>query len=126
MDIQCYENSHEAWKDIINKYEVSYEKQDMFNEVKNRWNNCRMKGTSQDPDIWFNGSFNLNIKFKKIKANYDKDEDEIKAHIFEILSEDYKPVRLSCNVDISKMVFNDLKKEISWFWKTELDVNKKR
>ena len=48
--------------------------------------------TSKYTDIWFNNPFNLNLKFKQIKATYDKDEDELKSHVFDILPKDYKYV----------------------------------
>ena len=48
---------------------MSDEKQESLNEVTNRWNNCDIKETSLDPDIWFNKIYNLNLKFKSIKAN---------------------------------------------------------
>ena len=41
-----------------------------------------IKDTSQDHNMWFNEIFNLNLKFKKIEEKYDKDESEIKAHVF--------------------------------------------
>ena len=100
------------------------EKQESLNEFTNRWNNCRIKDTSQDPYIWFNDIFNLSLKFKNIKAKYDKDGYDLKAHIFDVLPEDYKPMILSCYSNISKMEFKDLRREISWCWKTELNGNK--
>ena len=103
---------------------MSNEKQDNYNEVTNRCNNFRIKDTSQDPDIWFNELFNLNLKFKNIKAKYNKDEYEMKSHVFDGLPEYYKPVRVSCNFNISKMAFKDLNKDIRWFWKTELNRHK--
>ena len=30
----------------------------------------------------------LNFRFKKIKAKYEKYEDEIKAHVFDVLTEE--------------------------------------
>ena len=57
---------------MIYKYEVSDEKQESLNEVTNRWNNCKIKDTILDPYIWFNELYNLNLKFKKIKAKYEK------------------------------------------------------
>ena len=33
---QCDENEHYVWKSLIEKYEVSYEKQEILNEVTNR------------------------------------------------------------------------------------------
>ena len=74
--------------------------ENVFHEVTNRWNKCRIRDISQDPDIWFNKLFNLNPKFKKIKAKYEKYEYEIKEHVFDILSENYKQVRVSYNVNI--------------------------
>ena len=95
MVSQCNGNSHEGWKALIDKYEVSYEKQENLIEVTNRWNTFRIKDTSQDPDLWFDEIFNLNLKFKNIKEKYEKDEYEMKAHVFDVLPEEYKPVRLS-------------------------------
>ena len=50
----------------------------------------------------------------------------MKARVFDVLTESYKPVRVSCNVNILNMACKDIKKEIFWFWKTELVENKKR
>ena len=51
--------------------------------------------TNQDPEIWFIELYNLNLNFNKIKLKYKKDEDQMKAHIFDVLQEEYKPVRIS-------------------------------
>ena len=64
---------------------MSDEKQDSLNEVTNRCNNSRIKDTSQDPDIWFNELYKLNLEFKKIKANYENDEEKLKTDVFDIL-----------------------------------------
>ena len=72
---QCDEDAHEAWKALIEKYEVSDEKQEILNEVTTRWNNFWIKVTSQDPDIWFDELLNLNLKFNNIKAKYENDGD---------------------------------------------------
>ena len=67
---QCDEISHEAWKALIDKYEVLDENQESLNEITNRWNNFGIKETSQNPDIWFNEIFSLNLKFNHIKSKY--------------------------------------------------------
>ena len=64
---------------------MSDEKQDSLNEVTNRCNNSRIKDTSQDPDIWFNELYKLNLEFKKIKANHENDEEKLKTDVFDIL-----------------------------------------
>ena len=84
---QCYDNAHDAWKALIYKYEVLYEKQEILNEVTNRWNKCKIKDASIDPDIYFNELYNLNLKFKKIKEKYEKDEDKLKEYAFDVLPE---------------------------------------
>ena len=71
--------------ELIYKYELYRRKS--LNGVTNRWNTCMIKETSQDPDNWFNVIYNLNLKLKKIKENYDKYEDQMKAHMFGILPE---------------------------------------
>ena len=50
----CDENSHDAWKALILKYEVSDDNKESLNEVTNRWNNCNIKYKILDPYIWFN------------------------------------------------------------------------
>ena len=95
-----------------------------MNDVTNRWNNFRIKDASKDTYIWFNDLFNLNLKLKKIKAKCEKYEDDIKSHVFEALTKDYNTMRVSCNVNTSKMEFMDLKKDIHWFWETWLKISK--
>ena len=101
----CDENSHDAWKALIEKYEVSYDNKEILNEVTNMWNNFNIKYTSIDPYDWFNEMYNLNLKFKKIKAKYEKNEEKLKSHVFDVLPEEYKTVRVSCNVNIAKNEF---------------------
>ena len=36
---QCDENAHDAWKALIDQYEISDAKQEILNEVTNRWKN---------------------------------------------------------------------------------------
>ena len=67
---QCDDNSHESWKELIDKYEVLDENQQTLNEVENMWIKFSINDTSQDTDIWFNELYNLKLKFKKIKENY--------------------------------------------------------
>ena len=47
-----------------------------------------MKETSKETGIYFNKLYNLNQKFKNIKKKYDKDEDEMKLHVFDVLPEE--------------------------------------
>ena len=84
---KCDQIAHDTQKALIEKYEVSNEKQESMNEGTKRWNNCKIKDTSLDPGIWFNELYNLNLQFKKIKAKYEKDEYELKAHVFDVLPE---------------------------------------
>ena len=70
---QCDQNSHESRKALIDKYEVSDEKQEILDEVTNRCNKFIINTTSQGPDIWFNELYNLNLKLNNIKAKYEKD-----------------------------------------------------
>ena len=41
----------------------------------------------------------------KIRVKYEKYDDEMKAHVFDILPEKLKTVRISCNKNISKMAY---------------------
>ena len=81
---------------------MSEEKQEGLNIVSNRWNTFKIKVTIQDPYIWFNELINVNLKFNKTKAKYDK--CGMNGNVFDILPEEYKAVRLSCNINISMVV----------------------
>ena len=70
---QCDESEHDSCKAFIDKYEVSEEKQESFNEGTNRWKNCKTKEKILDPAIWFNELYNLNLKFNNIKSKYEND-----------------------------------------------------
>ena len=81
---------------------MSYTKQENINESKNRRNTFRIKDTIQDPAIWFNELYNINSKLKKIKEKYEYD---MKVNAFDLLPEEYKSLRISCNVKISKRAY---------------------
>ena len=63
-------------------------KKESLNEVTNRWNNFRINDTRQSTHICFNGVFNLNLNFKKIKGKYEKNDNYLKASVFDVLPED--------------------------------------
>ena len=54
---------------LIDKYEMSEEKQESLNEAKNRWDTCSIKDKNKNPDICLNELYNLNLKFNNIKEN---------------------------------------------------------
>ena len=110
MARHCNKNVNESWKELIEKYEVTDKKQEGINEVKNRWTTCSIKDTIQHTYIWSNGLYNLNLNTKKTKEKYEKYEYEMEEHVFDILPEEYKPVRVSWNVKILNMEYKDLKK----------------
>ena len=64
------------------------------------WNICRTNYTSQDSEIRFNELYNLNLKFKKIKEKYKKYEYDMKAHVSDVLPEEFKPVRVYGDLNI--------------------------
>ena len=53
--------------ELIDKYEVSEEKQESLNEITSRCNAYMIKEANQNHDICFNEVYNLNFKFNKIK-----------------------------------------------------------
>ena len=40
---KCNESSHESWKTVTGKYEVSDQEQESLNFMTSRWNNFRIK-----------------------------------------------------------------------------------
>ena len=113
------ENAHKAWKLLLRKYEVSDEKQESLTDVTDEWNKSKLESVKMDPDDWFSTLFRINKKFGRIKKEYEKDEDTMKAHVLVNLPEEYKAVRtnLSMNCDYS---YADYKKHIRHYWYTEL------
>ena len=81
-------NAYDARKALIYKYEVSYEMQETLNEGTSRWNNFKIKDTSLETDIWLNELYSLNLKSKKIKVKFEKDEYKLEAHVLYILPEE--------------------------------------
>ena len=67
---------------------MSYYKQESLNKVTNRWNNFNINYTTLDSYMWVNELCNINLKFKNTKANYDKDKNKLKAHVFDVLTEE--------------------------------------
>ena len=61
------ENAYEAWRLLLNKYEVSGEKQETLTDVTEEWNNAKLDSVQTDPDDWFSLLFRINAKFGKIK-----------------------------------------------------------
>ena len=82
--------------ELIDKYEVSNEKQERLNQVKTGGTTSVSRTKRQVYDIWFNSLYNLNLKLNNIKDKYEKDKYEKKAHVFDVLPEEYEPVRVSC------------------------------
>ena len=39
---QCDENTHDIWEELIDKYYLSYKKQESLNKLTSRWNNCKI------------------------------------------------------------------------------------
>ena len=85
-------NAHEAWKLLLDKYDVSSQKQNSLTDVTEEWNNSRLGSVKVDPDDWFPYLYQVNAKFKKIKAKYGKDDDQIKAHVLVNLPEEYEVI----------------------------------
>ena len=117
--LEADENAHKAWKLLLNKYEVSDEKQESLTDVTKEWNSAKLESVRVDPDDWFSTLFRINKKFGKIKKEYEKDEDTMKAHVLVDLPDEYKPVRTNLCMN-SAYSYADYKKHIRHFWYTEL------
>ena len=68
-----------------------------------------------DPDNWFSELYYIDQKLKKIKSEYEKDEDSIKVHVISNLPDDYKGVRTSLYMNAS-YTYKDYKKFKRHFW----------
>ena len=67
-----------------------------------------MKDTSQDPNIWLNDLYNLSLKSKYIKEKHKEYEYEMNPHIYDVLPEEKRSVRVSSNVNASNTTYKDL------------------
>ena len=63
--------------------------------------------------------FLINKKFGKIKKEYEKDDDTMKAHVLVNLPDEYKPVRTNLSMN-SGYTYAEYKKHIRYYWYTEL------
>ena len=72
-----------------------------------------------DLDLWFSQLFKINSKFEKIKKEYKKDEDSIKAHVIACLPDEYKTVRTNLYMN-STFDYAEYKKYIRHYWYAEL------
>ena len=66
---------------------MSDEKQESLTDVTIEWAAFTLNGTNTDPDMWFSELFRINQKFEKIKTEYKKYDDSIKAHVIACLRE---------------------------------------
>ena len=93
------EKASVAWELLLNKYEVSKEKQESLTDVTEEWNNTRLESMQTDPDDWFSLLFRINAKFGKIKSLYKKDEDMMKAHVLVNLPKEYAGVKTNLHMN---------------------------
>ena len=117
--LEAKEDAHKAWKILLNKYEVSNEKQESLTDVTIEWGACTLDGIRTDPDMWFSELFRINEKFEKIKVEYKKDEDSIKAHVIACLPEEYKLVKTNLYMN-SQYDYIQYKTHIRHYWYAEL------
>ena len=117
--MEADEKAHKAWEILINKYEVSDAKQESLTDVTKEWNSAKLEGVQVDPDDWFSTLYRINKKFGKIKPEYEKDDDAMKAHVVVNLPDEYKAVRTNLSMN-SEYTYSDYKKHIRHFWYTEL------
>lgn len=72
---------------------MSSEKQISLIDVTEEWNNSRLCSVKVDPDNWFTYLYRVNVGFKKIKPEYRKDDDQIKAHVLVNLPVGYEAIQ---------------------------------
>ena len=49
--MEAGEDAHKAWNILLNKFEVSDEKQESLTDVTIEWAACTLNGTKTDPDM---------------------------------------------------------------------------
>ena len=112
---EANEVAHLAWKILLNKYEVSDEKQESLTDVTEEWNSSSLRSTKIDPDDWFSVLFLINSRFEKIKKEYKKDDDSMKAHVLVNIPAEFEMVKTSLYMN-SKYTYADYKKHIRHYW----------
>ena len=117
--MEADENAHKAWELLLRKYEVSDEKQESLTDVTDEWHKSKLGSVKMDPDDWFSTLYRINKKFGRIKKEYEKDEDTLKAHVLVNLPEEYKAVRTNLSMN-ANYTYEDYRKHIRHYWYTEL------
>ena len=112
-------DAHEAWKLLLDKYDVSSEKQISLTDVTEEWNNSRLRSTKVDPDDWFTYLYRVNVRFKKIKTEYGKDDDQVKAHVLVNLPEEYKAIQTNLRMNPTYS-YKDYRTHIRNHWLSRL------
>ena len=59
-------DAHGAWNLLLDKYDVSSEKQISLTDVTEEWNNSRLHSTKVDPYDWFTYIYRVNVRFRKV------------------------------------------------------------
>ena len=112
-------DAHEAWKLLLDKYDVSSEKQISLTDVTEGWNNSRLRSTKVDPDDWFTYLYRVNARFRKIKTEYGKDDDQVKAHVLVNLPEEYKAIQTNLRMNPTYS-YKDYRTHIHNHWLSRL------
>ena len=112
-------NAHEAWKLLLDKYDVLSQKQNSLTDVTEEWNNSRLSSVKVDPDDWFTYLYRVNAKFKKIKTKYGKDDDQIKPRVLVNLTEEYEAIQTNLRMNPTYS-YADYKTHIHMHWLVKL------
>ena len=112
-------DAHEAWKLLLDKYDVSSVKQISLTDVTEEWNNSRLRSTRVDPDDWFTYLYRVNLNFKKIKEEYGKDDEQIKAHVLVNLPEEYEAIQTNLCMNPT-YTYKDYRTHIRNHWLSRL------
>ena len=118
-------NTYCAWNALIQNYEKEEEEKDreILIEVTKQWLECRLDDIETDPKIYFSKLDRINRKFEKIKKKYKKDENQIIAHIFQSVHNEYVPIIVDVMMnlnELNKKQLQEIKGRIRSFWKDEL------
>ena len=122
---RCEGDAFKAWSILKEKY-CSTDAEENYPELASQMANCKLQGTKEDPELWFNNLDHLNMRLARINAKYEKDDLQMKSHIMNSMSGDYETVIVKFRGELNETPLEKVKKEVILQYKSLLKVGETR
>ncbi|KAI2499592.1 hypothetical protein MHU86_14887 [Fragilaria crotonensis] len=114
---RCEGDPFKAWAILQEKY-CATDAEENYPELDQAFSECKLDGTSKDPELWFNDLDHLNMRLARINLKYEKDDLQMKSRMMKAMSTDYDSVIVKFRGDLSDTPLAKLRKEVVLQFKT--------